>query len=106
MKSTNYELCNSINFSITSSLLQFIFLNTLLLNFLKLYSFLNIRNKDSTVETLLQNAASKILIRDRVISVPVLTNVTEVTCKQTTVTHVKTFWEGRNEWKGEGGDRI
>jgi hypothetical protein len=42
-------------------------------------------------------AASEILICDRVISVPVMSDVTEVTCQQTTVTLVKTFgMEGMN----------
>ena len=47
-------------------------------------------------------AASEILIRDRVISVPVRSDVTEVTCRQTTVTYVKTFGrEGMN-----GNERV
>ena len=48
-------------------------------------------------------AVSEILIRDRVISVRIMSVVTEVTCKQTTETRVMAFGrEGMNfqkEWK-------
>jgi len=45
-------------------------------------------------------AASEILIRDRVISLPVMSDVTEMTCNQTTETRVKTF--GREEMNLQG----
>ena len=45
-------------------------------------------------------AASEILIRDRIISVHVMSDVPEVTCKQTTESRVMVVWEGRNEFGG------
>jgi len=47
VKKRNNDLRNSVHLSITSSLLEFNFLITLLLNDLKVYPFLNMRNEVS-----------------------------------------------------------
>jgi hypothetical protein len=44
VKTRNYELCNSIQLCITSSLSEIYFLITLLLNAANLFSFLNMKN--------------------------------------------------------------
>ena len=47
LKTRNYEIFNSTHLSITSSLLEFNFLFTLLLNSLNIHFFLNMRNQVS-----------------------------------------------------------